>query len=48
LIDPQTRRKTMKTFAVKFETLVCTALALSVVATFAALLNAMFNMSVVA
>ena len=32
----------------KFETLVCTALALSVVTTFAALLNAMFSMSIVA
>jgi hypothetical protein len=38
----------MKAFAVKFETLVCTALALSVVATFAALLNAMFSMTIVA
>jgi hypothetical protein len=38
----------MKTTVTKFETLVCTALALSVVTTFAALLNAMFSMTIVA
>jgi hypothetical protein len=39
---------TMKASVNKFETLVCTALALSVVTTFAALLNAMFNVAIVA
>jgi hypothetical protein len=38
----------MKASVTKFETLVCTALAVSVVTTFAALLNAMFSVTVVA
>jgi hypothetical protein len=38
----------MKSHVTKFEALVCTALALSVVTTFAALLNAMFSVTVVA
>lgn len=38
----------MKSRVTKFESLVCTALALSVVTTFAALLNAIFSMSIVA
>ena len=48
MITQTTGRTTMKTTVTKFETLVCTALALSVVTTFAALLNAMFSMTIVA
>ena len=38
----------MKTFATKFETVVCSVLAMSVVTTMALLLNAVFNMQIVA
>jgi len=38
----------MKTFATRFETAVCAALAMSVVTTMALLLNAVFNTQIVA
>lgn len=38
----------MTTHATKFEIATCAALAMSVVTTFAALLNALFNMQIVA